>query len=354
MRRGRGLPPGKKLLIVLDQFEQWLHARQLDESAELVEALRHCDGEHVQCIVMVRDDFWMAVTRFLDELEIRLVANYNTAVVDLFDIDHAKQVLAAFGRALGRLPEKSAEIGKEQDDFLQRAAEGLAEEGKVVCVHLALFADMMKGRPWTLAALKAVGGIEGMGVTFLEETFSTASAPPEHRLHQKAARAVLHALMPASGAAIKGQMRSHDELLEASGYGDRPRDFGDLLHILDNEVRLITPTDPEGGDEARPQPSSLSGGKRYYQLTHDYMVPSLREWLTQKQKESRRGRAELLLEERTGEWADRRQDRLLPSLGESLFIALFTRRRRGRRPDERCCTGPSGCMAGGWGPPWRC
>ena len=34
--------------------------------------LRQCDGEHVQAIVMVRDDFWMAASRFMRDLEIRL------------------------------------------------------------------------------------------------------------------------------------------------------------------------------------------------------------------------------------------------------------------------------------------
>ena len=44
------------------------------------------------------------------------------------------------------------------------------------------------------------------------------TAPPEHRVHQKAAQAVLKALLPESGTDIKGQMRSQAELLEASGY----------------------------------------------------------------------------------------------------------------------------------------
>ena len=43
-------------------------------------------------------------------------------------------------------------------------------------------------------------------------------------------------------------MRSRQELLEASGYANRPRDFDDLIHILDRELRLITPTDPEGSE----------------------------------------------------------------------------------------------------------
>src|SRR5262249_7609142 len=69
LRRGQGLPPGHKVVLVLDQFEQWLHARREERHPELVEALRQCDGRHVQAVVLVRDDFWMAVTRFLRELE---------------------------------------------------------------------------------------------------------------------------------------------------------------------------------------------------------------------------------------------------------------------------------------------
>ena len=78
---------------------------------------------------------------------------------------------------------------------MKQAVSGLAQEGKVICVRLALFAEMMKGKAWTPATLKEVGGTEGVGVTFLEETFSAATAPPEHRYHQKAARGVLKALL---------------------------------------------------------------------------------------------------------------------------------------------------------------
>src|SRR5207302_9644503 len=125
---------------------------------------------------------------------------------------------------------------------------GMAQEGKVICVRLALFAEMMKGKAWTPASLKAVGGTTGVGVTFLEETFSAATAPPEHRYHQKAARADLKALLPEIGSDIKGCMRSYAELLDASGYGNRPKDFDDLLRILDNQIRRIMPTGPEGPD----------------------------------------------------------------------------------------------------------
>ena len=106
LRKGRVLPPERKVLLVLDQFEQWLHAKRGEENTELVAALRQCDGEHVQAVVMVRDDFWLAATRFMRDLEIRLVEGDNSALVDLFDPRHAKKVLMAFGRAYGSFARK--------------------------------------------------------------------------------------------------------------------------------------------------------------------------------------------------------------------------------------------------------
>ena len=198
-----------------------------------------------------------------------------------------RRVLRALGTAYGNLPERTGDISRDQDAFLDQALSGLTQDGKIISVRLALFAEMVKGRPWTAATLSEVGGTEGIGLTFLQETFSASTAPPEHRVHQKAAEAVLRALLPESGTDIKGQMRSRLELLEASGYASRPRDFGDLIHILDPELRLITPTDPEG--LASGSRANLPSGK-YYQLAHDYLVHSLRDWLTRKQKETRRGR----------------------------------------------------------------
>jgi hypothetical protein len=119
-------------------------------------------------------------------------------------------------------------------------------------------------------------------------------------------------------------MRSYDELLEASGYGNRLKDFSDLIRILDTEIRLITPTDPEGqegdGDAVLP----TKPGQKYYQLTHDYLVPSTREWLTRKQKETPRGRADLLLADRTAVWNARPENRQLPSLLQWLQIRWLT------------------------------
>jgi eukaryotic-like serine/threonine-protein kinase len=321
LRRGRGLPPGHKALLVLDQFEQWLHAKRAEQDTELARALRQCDGGRVQALLLVRDDFWLAVSRFLTDLEVEIRQGENTALADLFDPPHARKVLAAFGRAFGRLPE--GPLTAEQEAFLDQAVAGLAQDGKVISVRLALFAEMVKGKPWLPAMLREVGGTEGVGVTFLEETFSAATANPRHRLHQQAARAVLQALLPEAGTDIKGNLRSRADLLTASGLADRPRDFAELLRILDSELRLLTPADPEGAGAGPAQ----AGEGPFYQLTHDYLVPSLRAWLTRKQKETRRGRAELRLAERAALWSARPETRHLPAWWEWLTIRLLTRRR---------------------------
>ena len=211
LRQGDGPGNGRKVFIVLDQFEQWLHANRGQEQTELAQALRQCDGERVQCVVMVRDDFWLGLSRFMSALHIELLQGQNIALVDLFDPIHARHVLSAFGRAFGRLP---ADPSREQQSFLDQAVAGLSQDGRVISVRLALFAEMVKGRPWTPATLREVGGTAGVGVSFLEETFSSHAASPRHRAHERAVRAVLKALLPEQGSDIKGNMQPHGKLLD--------------------------------------------------------------------------------------------------------------------------------------------
>ncbi|WP_165227342.1 protein kinase domain-containing protein [Aquisphaera insulae] len=354
--RQRGiLPAGKKVLIILDQFEQWLHGRREEEAPALVQAMRQCDGERVCCIAMIRDDFWMAATRFMKAIEVRIVDGRNAAAADLFDASHATKVLAAFGRAFGRISGSLGRRQREHESFLREAVAGLAQDGKVVCVQLALFAETMKGKPWTRSALAGLGGTRGVGFAFLEENFGEAAARPAHRFHRKAARAVLAALLPEPGADIKGHMRSREDLLDASGYAARPHDFDDLMRILDFELRLISPTDPSGIDVAGARGAGGDGepGRLYYQLTHDYLVHSLRDWLTHKKGETAAGRAELCLADRATLWETRPEKRFLPSLLECLRIHAYTRRKAWTPPqrammlraDRRYATAGMLCLA---------
>jgi serine/threonine protein kinase/formylglycine-generating enzyme required for sulfatase activity len=313
----------KKVVFIIDQFEQWLYANSNYADAELTKALRQCDGEHVQGIVMIRDDFAMAAARFMDALDVPILQGSNFATVDLFDIDHARKVLIKFGQAFNRCPSDEKERTDQQNRFLDQVVSGLARDGKVVSVQIALFAEMVKDKPWVIATLEEVGGTEGIGVSFLEETFSARSANPKYKVHQQAARQLLGALLPEVGSDIKGHMRSHDALLQESIYKDRPGDFNELLRILDGQLRLITPTDPEG-DTSNHSSQNSSLGTRFYQLTHDYLVPSLRDWLTRKQLETKKGRAELKLAERAAAWGVNKESKQLPTFVEWFQIRRLT------------------------------
>src|SRR5262249_39261771 len=92
-------------------------------------------------------------------------------------------------------------------------------------------------------------------------------------------------------------------------------------------------TDPEGKNDA--DPSTLPAGAKYYQLTHDYLVHSLRDWLTRKQKETRRGRAELLLAGRGGGWEGRPGKRQPPSLWQWLQIRWLTPKQKWTSPQRK-------------------
>ena len=76
-------------------------------------------------------------------------------------------------------------------------------------------------------------------------------------------------------------------------------------------------------------------GQKYFQLTHDYLVHSLRDWLTRKQKETRRGRAELKLFDTSATWNAKPENRLLPSWWEHLNIRLLCDKRKWTEPQRK-------------------
>ena len=311
LRRGRSI--NRKVLIVIDQFEQWLHANPNSADSDFVQALRQCDGEHVACLLIVRDDFWMSVHRFFRELDVRLAERENCAAVDLFDTRHARRVLHAFGHAYEALPERTDDLSPEQREFLDRVIAELAEDDRVICVRLALFAQMVRNRPWVPETLTAIGGARGVGIRYLEETFGATSAPLTYRVHQVAIREILRALLPAPGTDIKACTQTAEELAAASRCAVGSEEFRQLLSILEEETRLLTPVDapnvavtaprdePSASPTVKPDKVADAGGNRLvtrsddgcgpansraYQLTHDYLVPSIREWLTRKQRET--------------------------------------------------------------------
>ena len=329
--RNGGYKPllGMKLVLVIDQFEQWLHQKNGIYEGALAEALGQCDGTHLQALLMVRDDFWMAITRLIRHLEIDLSPDTNLQGVDLFDLSHSEKVLTALGRGYGKLPEYPRHIRSAQKRFLQKAVEELSQENRVITVRLTLFAEMMKSREWTLESLKSVGGIGGLGVTFLEETFEGIHALPEHRLYQSQCKAILQALLPQGSLEITGPKMRSELLAKVANLSDPSPEFATAIRILEKDLRLVTAV------EATPfEDLGQNQTHQAYQITHDYMVSGIREWLLKNQKETARGRAEIMLAERAELWQVKRQSRYLPSFGEYLKILWLTRKNHRSKPQR--------------------
>lgn len=320
----------RKLVIVLDQFEQWLHKLSLSERAQLVNALRQCDGGKLQALLLVRDDFWLPANRFFQELELPLTPSQNATLIDLFDLGHARRVLTIFGRSLGKFPPHDEPLTAAQRRFVVEAVEELSRNSQVVPVRLSLFAETIKSKPWTIGAFRSLGGADGVGMAFLDESLGEGSLRLTNPESRRAAAEVLRRLLPDANAELRGKARQWSELRDISGLTD-DRDFANLIRTLDSDLRLLTPVDSNVADAAD-QP--LAPAEREYQLTHDYLVPTIRHWLDRKEHESRSGRARLQLDEFTRLWANRPEVRYLPNLFEWANLRLFTSS-AGWNPEQR-------------------
>jgi serine/threonine protein kinase len=314
IRRGGGIGPDRSVLIVLDQFEQWLHAHPDPTDTELVCSIRQCDGVRVQCVVLIRDDFWLALNRFMEAVESPLQLGRNAMMVDLFDRRHARKVLIEFGRGYGQLPAAPEPPDRDQERFIDGAIDNLAHDDKVIPVHLALFAEMVKSKDWIPSTLRILGGTVGIGAQFLNDSFSASYAPANQKAHDEAARRILRTLVPGLGIEIKASRRMRAELLAVSGYeNDRAR-FDMLMTIMESDLKLISAT--ETLDKTRSESNPSTTEQTTYQLSHDFLVPSIREWLTAKQRESFRGRLHQRLTEQAGLWSQQKENRFLPGFWE--------------------------------------
>lgn len=326
IRRGQGISPRKSLLIIIDQFEQWLHAHPDPQDSELVRAIRQCDGIRVQCILLIRDDFWLGLCRFMEAVETPLQLGRNAMMIDLFDRRHARKVLIEFGRGYNQLPAAPEPLDRDQERFIEGAIDNLMMDGKIVPVHLALLAEMVKSKDWTPGTLRVLGGTVGIGAQFLHESFSATYAPANQRAHDEAARSILQALVPGLGTEIKASRKTRAELLTLSGYETERSRFDMLMTILESDLKLISAA--ESLDRTRSQSSPSSTELTTYQLSHDFLVPSIREWLTARQRESFQGRLHQRLTEQACLWNQQKEARFLPNLWEWLLIRACLSRKQ--------------------------
>ncbi len=322
IREKQLLPEGNKLLIIVDQFEQWLHAHRPGTDVELVSALRQCDGFKLQVILTLRDDFWMGIGKLMEDIDVPLLQTKNCAALDLFDIDHARNVLIKFGHAYGRLPGIASELSKPESRFIESALSELSQNGKIVPVQLSLFADITKELSWSGDSLKKLGGVSAIGSRFLNASFSERGANPANRMLENKARGVLEALLPEGDTPIRNPPLSERLLRERAGFEPDDSTFESTITILERELRLIALVE----DELLDSESDSAKKERHFQLTHDYLVPFLRDWVFETKRSTARGRAALRFTELSALYERFPGNGHLPTFLEWLRFATLTKR----------------------------
>ncbi len=212
--------PGQKVLIVLDQFEQWLHAqegrgkhragaspaamRRRTRASDRHGARRFLDGRHAlhagdgnssgrRAELRCRRSLRSAMPRRCWPLLAGPLANCRKTPTT----HQGAATIPLSGRG-GTGPGRKGDL---------RAARPVCRDAQ--------------RRPWTPATFKQVGGAAGVGVAFLEETFAPRRPPRSTAFIRRRPRRSSRRCFPRP-AATSMAIAARGELLAASGYGTAP------------------------------------------------------------------------------------------------------------------------------------
>ena len=318
LRDGNWLAEDEQFLIVIDQFEQWLASNRSEERQQLGSSLRHCDGR-LKCLLLIRDDFWPDASAFMDELEISLVPNINNKRQTLPDKRHARDILKKFGCAHGKFGDT---LGTMENRFLDSVVEELESNGKVLPIQLALFVETFQDKNWNSHALAELGGLDAGVAKYLNDKFLSDDATREYKSHFNAAQACLFEMLPPEGSDLKGNMQPEYKLRETAGYSNAPEKFDQLIKILDNDLKLITPTAPTSS--AALANDDVEKNQNCFQLSHDYLVPILRNWIASEKQRFFTGRVRERMGQVSSIWGEVPTKRYLPSWIQNAQFRLFT------------------------------
>ncbi len=297
-------------LIAIDQFEQWLHANpNPSKDTPLIRFLAGADGRGLKVLLVTRSDFADRLAVLFSMLAEFIDQRRNYRSLELFSQEHARRVLRYFGAAYEREPEERDL--KKYLQFIERTVSELSWDGRVPPVHLSLVVQILRSRKWLPATLQELGGVEGIGVLFLEEIFRGADADPMHVRRAYEARQILAALLPEPSRIFEGRSESRTQLLKLSRLESKTDIFEETIRILDTDLHIV-----------KSVPSSEKGGETCYALTHDYLVEPLRTWLTIKDRETLPGRARIHLRECESFWAAQRKWKNLPSFAWYITISF--------------------------------
>ncbi len=297
-----------KVLLVFDQFEQYLIRTPINLQHEMVQALRQCDGASLKCLILVRDEFWMEISQFMAALESPLSDTQNAMSLPLFSPNHAKRVLMGFGRAYELLPPEGQELTPNQIAFVDKAIEGMTEENSVICVRIAMFAELMTSYPWEPATLQKLGGVDGIAIQFLHDNFSSKKSPMSRRAIAPVCVDILQSLLPDDELDLKATATQISAIEFRDGSTADSERVQLATHCLEEELKLIT------------RSASGSAEADHYHLAHDYLVKPIKAWVKEVDQQTWRGRGIQLLLDYDRRYSRNPSAKNLPSTIDSFRI----------------------------------
>lgn len=323
----------RKLLIVLDQFESWAHAATLDERMDLADSLRQCDGVQLRALVVTRDDYWMGAKELLHWLEVPMQEGRNVASVDLLDPPHAEEILEAIGREAETLPANNEALTKEQRQFITQAVQEMTLDGSIICVHLVMFAQMMKLQKWTPRALRENGGVVGACSLFFQELFGKSGRhSPEYQRLAPLCRAILQELLPEGSETAHEVCRDRDALIAVAEQAGHGQLLDDCLRLMCEELRIVSVVGPDWTGSANDESAETEDR---FRLAHDFLIEPVNQFLTRTQEGSWRGRTMSRLSEMSEVWTRRPSRVYLPSFVEYLLLLTGSRFQRREEKESR-------------------
>ncbi len=309
----------RKVVLIFDHFDSWLGSATAAQLEQLAAALRNCDGENLQALIVVRDEAWIAATEFMRMAECGVEQWKNACAIELLDRHHAARLLELAGRSYGSLPAHPESLDSSQTEFVSQAIDEMANRGRVLPIQLAMFVKMAKLQRWHPAALDHSGGVHGAYVGYFQDLFESNVAPPNYQRVCGSVVEVLRQLLPSEDQTAHSRLVSFSELEAALNAKNQQSQLHRVLNILIEDQRWVVRVSLPSSRSSVPSEYTAQCNDQFH-LVHDFLVEPIARWVDQVQKSSWQGRAQARLQELSAVWGRKQQKRYLPTLLE--FCAM--------------------------------
>jgi formylglycine-generating enzyme required for sulfatase activity len=305
----------RKVVVFVDQFEQWLDAKDaMLPDDPLLQAIHASDCDVMQWVFIVREEYMQKCYSFLKHFHVDRIENLTTFYVSALNLVNAMSVLKVLAKNVAMFPDEME--SDVQDRHLEGVCIALSEQGFVRPVHLVAFALTYLGagrHSWDNTPEEFTQNglysrlVSNMGQNLIEQLLLNGN-PHISRL---GLRRVLELLRGygnrnhRSSMQIKGKRQTVEQLFEAfkNVMDDLcPQDsFEKLMKLLDEKFLV----------------RQVRGVSETYELMHDYLIEAITAWSRKEKEKDPNGKKELLLERSVEIFESTRlPDPVLPSESE--------------------------------------